>query len=532
MSDFRQRCVEIAKRFLQTVVVVDDEAQIDTSPQPHGHIRTPGRDTSPPTGSSRAETAQNRDHSLDAQIIVDSFAEHGMICSVIVPRPNTEPSTLTMKRADMVVLDWQLNNDNGEKALSTLKEILKDTDEQLRLIAVYTGEEDISRIGQTVKDEMQGFGYAFDSENGDNVVLFHQHCRIVIYAKSNTPLRQEIQNRAIAESDIAERLIDDFADMTEGLLPNIALMSLAAVRENAHKVLDKFHAGLDPAFLAHRACLDSPADSQQHMVSLLASELHAIMDDAVETNNPADIGSIADWLASAPNGRDRNYSFGSDKTLSFNEVLTVLREGLEHESSALKKSHFRFLSSGFSRTAIADEELDRRLAWMMNFRTVFGAPLPKLHLGTVLRRHDETGNAKFFLCVRPRCDSVRLREREKVSFLFLPLLFEEKDIIQLVLRTDENTHKRFGVGTKSSYASQWLLATFKPEDGEGAVIAKQDQTSKRFFFTDEDGKEFDWLGELKAEFAQRIAQHFTSVLSRVAVNNSEWLRRSEGRLDA
>lgn len=530
MSAFRQRCVEIAKRFLQTVVVVDDEAQIDTSPQPHGDTRTPGRDTSPPTESSRAETAQNRVHSLDAQIIVDSFAEHGMICSVIVPRLNAEPSTLTMKRADMVVLDWQLNNDNGEKALSMLREILKDTDEQLRLIAFYTGEEDISGIGQTVKDEMQGFGYAFDSENGDNVVLSHQHCRIVIYAKSNTPLRQEIQNRAISESDIAERLIDDFTDMTEGLLPNIALMSLAAVRENAHKVLDKLHVDLDPAFLAHQACLDSPADSQQHMVSLLASELHAIMDDVVETNNPAGIQAIEDWLVSNPDGRDRSYSFGSDKTLSFDEVLTLLRKGLEHEASALKKSHFRVLSSGFSRTTTDNEELDSQLAWMMNFRTVFGTPLPKLHLGTVLRRHNESDNAEFFLCVRPRCDSVRLEG--ETSFLFLPLLLEEKGAIQLVLRTEGNTHQRFGVGTKSSYASQWLLVTFKPGDGEDAVIARQDQNSNRFFFTDEDGNKFDWLGELKAEFAQRIAQHFASVLSRVAISNSEWLRRSEGRLDA
>ena len=40
---------------------------------------------------------------------------------------------------------------------------------------------------------------------------------------------------------------------------------------------------------------------------------------------------------------------------------------------------------------------------------------------------------------------------------------------------------------------------------------------------------FVWQGELKAEFAQRIAQTFTANLSRVAVDESEWLRRMAGK---
>ena len=55
--------------------------------------------------------------------------------------------------------------------------------------------------------------------------------------------------------DLPERLVQDFAAMTEGLLPGIALTSLTAVREGAHRVLDQFCADLDPAFLAHRACI-------------------------------------------------------------------------------------------------------------------------------------------------------------------------------------------------------------------------------------------------------------------------------------
>ena len=71
------------------------------------------------------------------------------------PNDIVAPAT---KRADIVILDWWLNNDNGEKTMSILKDILEsDADSRLRLIAVYTGEQDISRIGQTILEKLDGF---------------------------------------------------------------------------------------------------------------------------------------------------------------------------------------------------------------------------------------------------------------------------------------------------------------------------------------------------------------------------------------
>ncbi len=61
--------------------------------------------------------------------------------------------------------------------------------------------------------------------------------------------------------------------------------------------------------------------------------------------------------------------------------------------------------------------------------------------------------------------------------------------------------------------------------GNGAVIAASRDCKDGFEFTDTCGKRYKWRGELKAEFAQRIAQNFADSLSRVAVDESEWLRR-------
>ena len=40
-----------------------------------------------------------------------------------------------------------------------------------------------------------------------------------------------------------------------------------------------------------------------------------------------------------------------------------------------------------------------------------------------------------------------------------------------------------------------------------------------------EGTKYTWRGELKAEYAQRLAQDLASNLSRLAVDESEWLRR-------
>jgi hypothetical protein len=45
-------------------------------------------------------------------------------------------------------------------------------------------------------------------------------------------------------------------------------------------------------------------------------------------------------------------------------------------------------------------------------------------------------------------------------------------------------------------------------------------------FTSVDGIEFEWLCDLKSNHAQRIVNDFSAYLSRVGLDESEWLRRS------
>ncbi len=523
MADFHRRCEEIAKRFLQTVVIVDDEAYIRRSAQPPGVLETPGRDARVRVHRAKEETesetepAKPPDHGLDAGLLSKSFSEHGLICAVVTPAFDGDMAVdalvPSVRRTDIVILDWRLNDDHGERTLSILKHILKDdAGKRLRLIAIYTGEPEISIIGQTILEQFSKFK---DSEHG--VVLSSRHCRIVIYAKSDVNLAVNLKERSVSESDLPRKLIRDFAIMTGGLLPNIALTALAALRENTHKILERFDSRLDPAFLTHRACLPFPDDSQQDMVNQLASELHGVVDDgvAMAKESPAGMEAIKEWLGSSSS----EFPIGKDQSMSRDEAIALLEYGIEkRKPGALSKNQgFNLLTAAFSNDKNPDHELDRYFAWMFNFRTVFNAPPPTLRLGSVLRRFD--GNREqFFVCMRPRCDSVRLQRM--TTFFLLPLVCPDGQPIQIVLRTREDKYSRVGVCMEMS---GWELVRFQPDRDTESVVAKHDDTG--FYFTDADSVRFDWLGELKMEFAHRIAHEFTSGLSRVAVTDSEWLRR-------
>ena len=57
------------------------------------------------------------------------------------------------------------------------------------------------------------------------------------------------------------------------------------------------------------------------------------------------------------------------------------------------------------------------------------------------------------------------------------------------------------------------------------MLARREVPSGPLGFRDTCGSTYEWLGELRAEFAQRIASAFAENLNRPAVDDSEWLRR-------
>ena len=515
MSGFGEHCRKLTEQFLQTAVVVDDEAFMGQAPADIGELAVPTREGS---GGSKDESDRPRrdQHSLDASEIIDAFSGLGVICGMIGPEGEPEQ---VIRQADIVVLDWQLKGDNGKRTLDLLKRLLKDESARnaLRLVAIYTGEARLDDIQHAIVDRL---GEGDPDTVPTKGVLSYGHGRIVLYAKHGVLVAPEWEDRRVGEEELPGRLVSDFSAMTIGLLPSIALASLTAVRESAHVVLDRFRADLDPAFLAHRACLANPDEAEEHMVASIASELRSVMDDAVASQEPAGRGPIAQWIRDRKNASG-NFQFGQ-KTLSFDETVKIATHGL----GATTRNNARFFERNLESLSVGfdgrnGEALDERLAWIMASRTILGTTRPKLWLGTVVARTSKgCEDGEELICLQPRCDSVRLKCR--TSFGFLQLVEPKKGQVQLVVRSN-GTYRRRGIKWD---ASGWRIYAFDPSADAGAVLAQNDATTGTLVFNDACGATYEWLGELKAEFAQRLASAFADNLSRPAVDDSEWLRRS------
>ncbi len=521
-----EHCRQIVRRFLLTAVVVDDELSAPADPPVHGELTAPDQ-----RASRRAPTQAGPQHHPSWPLKVDpitwSFARQGMVCGVIAPQEgqnDVEALANAVARADVVILDWRLSRTSGANALPLLERILRaDQPGRLRLIAFYTGEPDQQDIRRRIADSLDGL----DAPHGtvrttdDRNPIDFGACRIVVYGKPGSSA--DGLNTVVNEEELADRLIADVAEMAQGLLPSLVLTALAAVRDNVYRVLERFGPDLDPAFLAHRACLPQPPDSEQHMVEQIASELHGIMDDAVRKERPAGIKAIDHWLADR--FADGQVVFAPERQAGIPEVLDMLTDGLEKETpeclrAKKGKKKWDLISHGLAGGTGDVGELDRRLASTMSFRQVLEDTSRQLSMGTVVRRigNDDT----TLLCVTPRCDSVRLTEES--SFLFLPLSEPKSSTLQVVVPVGADQHRRM---TISANPSEWLMEDFTPDPVQQCVLADRDGPEWGFTFQDVGGGKYRWVGELKPEFAQSIAQTIAKRMSRLPLNKSEWLRRSE-----
>lgn len=503
---------DFAQRFLQTAVVVDDEAYMALGgvDGPKTEVVAPSRHTRASSQDDRAPVDRGSIHTLNASSVMDSFSALGVICGVTGP---TDSALEPMRQADIVILDWLLRDGEPQCALKLLRELLTGEVDRnsLRLVAIYTGEARLEEIGEVVFGELTK-AHLDPVKDETKTTISYRHGRMVLYAKSGVNLAEPLKHRSVAEEDLPGRLVDDFASMTSGLLPGIALASLTAVREGAHRVLDRFCADLDPAFLAHRACLSNLDDAERQIVNHVAEELRGLMDNAVANESPAGAEAVERWIRSKGDGT-ASFAF-RDRILDLEQTIALANNGLA--ASELPKSAFDELSAGFSgNDAVA---LDERLAWIMSSRTVYNAPPPILWLGSIVTESSD-GDERHLICMRPRCDCVRLKE--ETSFFFLLLVEPRKVPEQIVVRLDA-TFKRLGIQLDPV---GWVRRQFRPLTDNGLVTAAKRESDGGFEFTDACGKRYRWRGELKAEYAQRIAQTLATTLSRVAVAESEWLRR-------
>ncbi|MEN3326714.1 MAG: hypothetical protein V7638_1521 [Acidobacteriota bacterium] len=567
VTDFTEYSKQITEEFLQTIMVVDDRAFFTEkeSSAINTEVISPGAPSFSARGVEGVEKSVDQEftetnksdnevaqssvdaaHGLNAKKLIEDFAARKIVCAVVRPK-DVEVDSLGDKvypladSSDIVVFDWVLYGaTDGGKVKELITEITRRSsqdEKRIRLIVVYTGEEDLAEIIDQLASALQAAGIS-DVEAKDPYTLEKGPVRITVYAKGNVPTSRENQDlsaRVIPIDSIPDTLIAEFADMTFGLISNVAIAAMGALRSNTHRLLTKFHPKLDAPFLAHRAMLPEPTDANTLLAYLVGAELTAILEGA-DVSEKADRFEgndiIHSWLEMKEKaGFKFNERFRPQiPNAGIADVLELIRKGVGNEQ--LKQELRAFANHPEKKQLtrrLADDpdsasRLDSQFAELTSIKSRYREGKPTLVAGTILLSAKERRGiltTSYWVCIQPICNCFRLKEITSFPFLPLAIISDETKKFDLILPSD-NGYSR----AKVDYSpSKLVMKRFAPStDNLQRVVAHSD--GRGFFFRASRGQRYYWVAELRSEHAQRIINQFATGFSRVGVDESEWLRRS------
>lgn len=620
---FGQYCHDAAKHFLQTAVVIDNEAVFDMDrliieaqakqaevearkgelvvPTP-GVLRKPKMPASvvaepvgmaegvPPLIVTPPSASSELSHVLDAKLLIDGFANSRIVCSVICPgRDEThvvERAINVAVTADIVVVDWMLDKAGGEAGSKRARDIIKGILEKdiesrgrLRLIAVYTAEDNPGTVLDQLFDHIKDMAIPHDkiSKDGRKITIQNSHLKIAVLSKPS--VKEQAGIHPIPFAELPGKLLDLFCDLNLGLLPSVALHSIAAIREETHHLLAVLHGKLDPALVGHRCLLLHPEDAEEFCDELISGELHSILSMKRISVRYADKVAHKRWIGSKikPDDphkyksfyltREQAFSLVENGEKAISKVLNEMRadwlrrrliekpdhKDINGKKIVLEKAAERILTEGVSAaklygvpeinektipqlldgTEAAGEQINLEFSRLCSLkREAFGLRkpvedwVPKLTLGTIVQLREGEKDT-FLMCLQPRCDSVRLDNDKIWNFPFL-ILEKAGSKMNIVIKAFDKLFKP--IDKKLFYDPKprnQIVYQFKSVTGD-AIISTND--GGVFKFKNEDSiadnvKEFWWVADLKDFVAQKIADEMSTRVGSVGFDEYEWLRR-------
>lgn len=547
---FTARSRAVAERFLQSAVVFDDEASFEPAEptdEPASDFMIDENEDEPSGGESEAEKPHQLiepapreqgdfEIGVNAKALGDAFARVGLICGFLKPGEegpdqSRELVVKSARRADIVVLDWSINRDEGTTTTEIIKQILgADDDEEerrLRLIAIYTSRLETEAILDRLQAVVDQF---FDGSTleREQFSLAKGPLRIEIYAKQTAHVVNTAeQPRAVSEDELPTKLIDDFAAMNAGLVPSVALAGLAAIRADTHRVLGVLNSSLDPAYIAQRLLIPDQAEAGEQLVGLVASELRAVMDDR-NVSHEAGPEAIKEWLRwRIASGASLGIVDGHSREEE--DLATLLKYGLatpprdqaqeikdiRDQRGLTRAREIDGTASLFADDAATAGRANDRFAMRLSLRSHYRKPARLLQLGTLIR--DSAG--VYLLCVQPVCDSVRLTEPER-EFIFMPTVQVEERFDIVVHDPEDDSRRTLGVVTRPYLIRKIAFAA----TGKSRCV-QATEADGLYRFSDTSDAEYLWVARLEEGYAQRVAHGLGTELSRVGLSESEWLRR-------
>lgn len=545
-TDFHKLSEDCVRRFLHSVVAVDDNmsfgAGSDTFPTDEdiNALVDPDDDPTPiitasasPRIESTKSKAKVKNHPFDYQALAEAFAKDGIACCGLLAKSfNVEERdiiTASSHKADITILDWDMQSDSGQFAIEIIKSIIVsdiNSGGRLRLLSIYTGEH-VTAVITKLNNELKKT-YRSVIKNDDSIFIednyaLEQWCIVVI-------------SKDVYEKDLPNVLIKKFTNLTAGLLSNAALSCISEIREKTHGILTKYNNKLDTAYVSHILNLIKPKESRayayenahDYAVDLISEEIRSILQISENLKKSLSKNSLSHWpiFHYAKNGCKNFLLTGKkQKDLSVEHLRNILSaDSLEEIQHAIEHA-----SLGKKEYLSQDGEEDKKLMQLCSLEITRRSLRYHSHIDNVsLKQGTLLLDAYNFvyLCIQPLCDSVRLHE--KADFLFLRGTLDDNNYNLLI----EDEYGGFYKIKMPAKASNIISFSFGVENGNGVIIGKKNNLVNTDYISFvpllvekiSTPKVLKWIGEIKTTYAQKITTDIVANLSRIGLDQHEWLR--------
>lgn len=539
-----------AQNFISNVVFIDDRPWVEAIDQIDSPPETIEKDDTEDTAMGRESEDSDPlplqdnnhlpfpspdQHYLRIKDLISSFADKEISASFLFPSPADEENNVVeqahklSKIADIVVIDWYLKNERSDLTSRIVKDLVSAYQRgewRTRLVCIYTGV-DVAALPDALTAQISAeFGEEVCVKNDDNSLSIGEDVRIIFLNKEDIP-----------PSQLPAKLISSFSKISDGLLPTFALNSVAALRRNTHHLLSAFSKELDPAIVGHRMYLSDSDDAELFGLDVLVMQLRSILSTNIIHRKALSLERFENWIhVHCPEPRAVD-----GKALECQELVELMGVcySTKLDQQPTKKTRKKWEKS--ARHAVYSDsnhlrDVTSKMGRLSKLVREYGGkmPLPNawrptLGLGAILRS-DEDGGYKYWLCVQPLCDSVRLDGDR-----FFPLLKlvrksegerENEDVNKYWLAVTEG--KGVAVLSLRANPKDGDFIKFSPEAKSKRVLAEK-QADGRFIFSSlpigDKPKIFEWVADVEPLQAQRAVAEMTAQLNRVGVDEYEGLRR-------
>lgn len=566
-TNFFESSKIIAQKFLNSVIAVDDQLSFGTAEYKTDTLENvdnfDSAESDSGLGSMVSPTLQAEalPHPLNYQDLSIAFSNKGINCCAFKPDITrdinidiaAERIMKSSQNTDITILDWQMDNQfikndgtiepDGSLAIESIKKILHDDKSQhgrLRLIVIYTGVSDLDLITEEITKNLISNNYqAIANKNhisfNDDDLKF---CHIAVIEKHENA------------DNLTEKVINLFTELTIGLLSSATLSAISALRDKTHHILHTFNKELDPAYFSHiLGLISSPKVRENahevafdYAAELISEEIKSL----IQINNPLKsclkmtrIGSWVDYIKEDDDdffkiriGDNPAVNISSTRVKSLLNATTtsqikatlledpVIINGERKPQNFYEEHRIEFKVKGWSddcHEQLSIIECKRRDGLSLNHEPYE----PNIKLGSIIKDNNDS----YYVCLQPLCDSVRLSSNTGFIFLKAEVVTTEKGKFTHVIRTKQGSKIKLIVRPKPTNIFKFTLIPdslsrtikSKLEDGNYLISYQKDNNEVANLI---------WLGELKNNVAQAIANNLASNISRVGLDTNEWLRLS------